>query len=38
MKGPIEGIYGLFEGGTSLVKHTVGGTFNSVSKITDSVS
>jgi vacuolar protein sorting-associated protein 13A/C len=29
---------GLAEGATSLVSHTIGGTFSSVSKITGSIS
>ena len=38
MQGPIEAAKGLADGATSLVKHTVNGTFNSTSKITSGIS
>ena len=38
MQGPIEGVKGLADGATSLVKHTVNGTFNSTSKIASGIS
>jgi vacuolar protein sorting-associated protein 13A/C len=38
MQGPIEVAKGLADGATSLVKHTVNGTFNSTSKITSGIS
>ena len=38
MQGPIEAAKGLADGATSLVKHTVDGTFNSTSKITSGIS
>ena len=38
MQGPIEAVKGVADGATSLVKHTVNGTFNSTSKITSGIS
>ena len=38
MQGPIEAAKGLADGATSLVKHTVNGTFDSTSKITSGIS
>ena len=38
MQGPIESAKALADGTTSLVKHTVNGTFNSTSKITSGIS
>ena len=38
LQGPIEAAKGLADGATSLVKHTVNGTFNSTSKITSGIS
>ena len=38
MQGPIEAAKGLADGATSLVKHTVNGTFNSTSKIASGIS
>jgi len=37
-KGPLEGGLGLVQGAGSLVSHTIAGAFNSVNKITGSVS
>lgn len=37
-KGPLEGGLGLVSGAGSLVQHTIAGAFNSVNKITGSVS
>ena len=36
--GPLEGTKGLAIGATSLVKHTLTGTFNSIGKVTGSVA
>ncbi len=38
VKGPLEGGMGIVKGAGSLIKHTVGGAFNSVSKITGTFS
>lgn len=38
VKGPLDGVKGIGRGAGSLVKHTVKGTFNSVSKITGTVA
>lgn len=38
MKGPLEGSLGVIKGAGSLVKNTISGAFNSVNKITGSVS
>jgi|JI6StandDraft_1071083.scaffolds.fasta_scaffold04583_9 vacuolar protein sorting-associated protein 13A/C len=38
VKGPLEGGLGIVQGAHSLVAHTVGGAFNSVSKITGTIS
>jgi vacuolar protein sorting-associated protein 13A/C len=38
LKGPLDGAKGLFIGTKSLVKNTVGGTLNTVSKITSGFS
>lgn len=38
VKGPLEGVKGLGKGAGSLVKNTIKGTFNSVSKISGSVA
>ena len=37
-KGPLEGGYGIVKGAGSLVGHTIAGAFNSINKITGSVS
>eukprot|EP01017_Pseudomicrothorax_dubius_P026983 TRINITY_DN3060_c0_g2_i1.p1 TRINITY_DN3060_c0_g2~~TRINITY_DN3060_c0_g2_i1.p1 ORF type:complete len:350 (+),score=59.12 TRINITY_DN3060_c0_g2_i1:168-1217(+) len=37
-KGPLEGGYGMVKGASSLVRNTASGAFNSLGKITDSVS
>jgi vacuolar protein sorting-associated protein 13A/C len=36
--GPLDGAKGIYEGGKSLVKNTVGGALNTVSKITSGLS
>ncbi len=38
MVSPLEGIVGLVDGGLSLAKHTVDGTFNTTSKMTSGIS
>ena len=38
MVSPLEGIVGLVDGGISLAKHTVDGTFNTTSKMTSGIS
>lgn len=38
IQGPLEGGLGIMQGAGSLVKNTVVGVFNSVNKITGSVS
>ena len=38
INGPLEGIKGVYSGTKSLVKNTLGGTLNSVSKITNGFS
>jgi len=38
LKGPLEGGKGLLTGAGSLVKNTVSGTFNSISKVTGSLA
>jgi vacuolar protein sorting-associated protein 13A/C len=38
LKGPLDGAKGVFDGTKSLVKNTVGGTLNTVSKITSGFS
>ena len=38
MNGPLQGAIGLMDGGISLAKHTVDGTFNTTSKITGGIS
>jgi len=38
VKGPLEGAKGIMDGSLSLVKHTVGGTFSSTSKIAGGIS
>ena len=38
LKGPLDGAKGVFSGTKSLVKNTVGGTLNTVSKITSGFS
>ncbi|EAR98864.2 PH domain protein (macronuclear) [Tetrahymena thermophila SB210] len=38
VKGPLEGGLGIMEGASSLIKNTMAGAFNSVNKITGSLS
>lgn len=38
VKGPLEGGLGIMKGATSLIKNTMKGAFNSVNKITGSLS
>src|SRR5574344_571293 len=38
MQGPLELAIGVVDGGWSLAKHTVDGTFNSASKLTGGLS
>lgn len=38
VRGPLEGVEGAIEGGYSLIKHTIGGTFSATSKIATGLS
>lgn len=38
VRGPIEGFYGIADGSKSLIKNTAAGTFNTISKITNSLA
>ena len=38
VKGPLDGFEGAIEGGYSLIKNTIGGTFTATSKITNGIS
>ena len=38
VKGPLEGGLGIMQGASSLIKNTMAGAFNSVNKITGSLS
>jgi hypothetical protein len=38
IKGPLEGVKGVVDGGVSLIKHTAFGTFSATSKITGGLS
>ena len=38
IKGPLEGMQGVFDGGYSLFTHTVGGTFSTAGQISSNIS
>lgn len=38
IKGPIEGVFGIAKGGSSLLKNTTAGAFNTISKISNSLA
>ena len=38
VRGPLDGVEGAIEGGYSLIKHTIGGTFTATSKIATGIS